>query len=127
MAICKICGHDKELHTVHISPDHTGQKVKHVGCHFTVASERLDFGLGEMPIKHSCSCHGVKENTYLMNGIKKYQKFLRELPKTSSNIYRRKEVESQIRRLRKSIKENPLNLLHWQRKQPLLTEVKQHD
>jgi len=115
--ICKVCGHLKSEHRSHIGPDHTGQKINHVGCNVVVKREDVDFmkEFGISSLGHSCSCHGVKENTYLQRGIDKYRKFLRGLPKTNDNLYKRKEIESQIRRLKKSIKENPLNLLHWQK------------
>ena len=115
--ICRICEHPKKEHTGHIAPDHTGQKINHIGCKVIMKTEYIKDFLGKgntMPMNHACSCHGFKPNTYLKQGIKKYLKFLRELPRTSDNIYKRKEIESTIRRFRKSIKENPKNLLHWQ-------------
>lgn len=120
---CRVCGHFKEEHRSHIGVDHTGEKVKHVGCRVVVKRSELElpeFGISS--VGHTCSCHGFKPNTYLRRAIKKYQKFLRGLPKTSDNLYKRKEIESAIRRFRKSIKENPENLLEWQ-KEKLKIEV----
>jgi hypothetical protein len=116
LKICRICNHPKENHTVHIGPDWTGQKIKHVGCKVIIKKEKIDFmdmfGIGE--IGHSCSCDGFKPNTKLKRAIKKYLKFLKEHPATSDNLYRRHQVKDAIKRFRKSIKENPKNLLHWQ-------------
>ena len=93
--------------------------MKETICHWKGCKKkiRVDDSLGKgntMPIGHTCSCHGVKPNTYLKKGIKKYQKFLRTLPKTVDNMYRRKEIQTFIRSSKKAIEENPKNLLWWQ-------------
>jgi len=113
--LCRICKHPKDEHHFHIAPDHTGQKIKHIGCRVIVKRSKIvmdEFGISS--IGHTCSCDGFKPNTTLKRAIKKYQKFLRGLERTSNNIYKRKEIEKVIRRFKKSIKENPKNLLHWQ-------------
>ncbi|MEE9339545.1 MAG: hypothetical protein V3U87_15840 [Methylococcaceae bacterium] len=113
--LCRVCGHPKDQHGSHIGPDWTGEKIKHVCCRFIVKRSEIDmheFGISS--IGHNCSCDGFKPNTSLKRAIKKYQKFLRGLERTSANIYKRREIEKVIRRFRKSIKENPENLLSWQ-------------
>jgi len=122
---CRVCGHLKSEHKGHVAPDWTGQKINHISCRVTVKTDYIEDFLykgNTMPIGHSCSCHGFKPNTSLKQAIKKYQKFLKTLPKTSDNLYRIKEVQSAIRRFRKSIKENPDNLLHWQKKEVLASQ-----
>ena len=119
---CKICGHPKSDHGSHIGPDHTGQKIKHIGCKVTVKRTKVDLrDIGISSIGHTCSCHGVKPNTSLKGAIKKYQKYLKELKNQEltadtirSNIYKIKEIKKVIRRFKKDIKENPKNLLWWQ-------------
>jgi len=114
--LCKICGHPKSDHNVHIGPDHTGKKTKHITCYFHVTKTvMIDGGpFGDIATNHCCSCDGFKPNTSTKRAIKKYQKYLKTLPKTSDNLFKRKEILSKIRSFRKSIKENPKNLLHWQ-------------
>ena len=114
---CRVCGHPKDEHRGHIAPDWTGQKVNHVGCRVIVKTDYIEDFLSKgntMPVGHSCSCDGFKPNTKLKRAIKKYKKFLKTLPLTVDNMYRRKEVESAIRRFKQMIKDNPKNLLHWQ-------------
>lgn len=115
---CRICGHPKSEHHVHVSPDLTGEKIKHVGCMVRMKTDYIEDFLGKgntMPIGHTCSCHGVKANTYLKSGIKKMLKKLKTLDKSLSvNIYRRKELKKYIKDFRKDINENPKNLLWWQ-------------
>jgi len=119
--ICKICGHSKDEHKSHIAPDHTGQKINHVGCRVVIKRSEIDmheFGISS--IGHTCSCDGFKPNTKLKRAIKKYQKYLKELERTSDNIYKRQEIKRVINRFKKSIKENPKNLLHWQLEQEVI-------
>jgi hypothetical protein len=106
--ICRISHHS------HIGPDHTHQKIKHIGCRVTVKKDKIDFmgDFGISEIGHACSCDGFKPNTSLKRAIKKYQKYLKGLPK--DDLYEIKEIKSVIRRFKKDIKENPKNLLHWQ-------------
>lgn len=114
--LCRVCGHPKEEHKGHIARDWTGEKTNHISCRIIVKRDSIN-GMemfGVTSIGHTCSCHGFKPNTSLKRAIKKYQKFLRGLPRTSDNIYKRREIEKTIRRFRKDIKENPKNLLHWQ-------------
>ena len=116
--VCRICNHPKSEHHSHIAPDHTGEKIKHVNCRVVIKTEIITDFLGkgnDMPIGHTCSCDGFKPNTSLKRAIKKYKKYLKDLPKVYENMYKRKEIQSTIRRFRQSIKENPDNLLHWQR------------
>ncbi len=116
--ICKVCGHPKDEHHSHVSPDLTGNKIKHIGCMVRVKIDYIEDFLGKgntMPIGHTCSCHGVKENTYLKSGIKNMLKKLKTLDKSlSQNIYRRRELMNYIKDFRKDIKENPKNLLWWE-------------
>jgi hypothetical protein len=76
---------------------------------------------GTIPVTHSCSCDGMKPNTSLKRAIKKYQKFLKEETDATlvKDMYIRKQVKDAIKRFKESIKENPENLLHWQRKEIL--------
>jgi len=115
--VCIICNHLKSEHHSHIAPDHTGEKIKHVNCRVVIKTDVITDFLAkgnDMPIGHTCSCDGFKPNTKLLRAIKKYQKYLRGLPKTVNNMYKRKEIEKVIRRFKKSIKQNPKNLLYWQ-------------
>lgn len=116
MELCRVCKHDKKLHGSHIGPDHTGQKIKHISCNFEVKRSKIDLDFfGITSIGHRCSCDGFKHNTSLKRAIKKYQKYLKTLDKNLSvNIYKISEIKKVIRRFRKSIKDNPKNLLHWQ-------------
>lgn len=121
--ICKICGHDKKEHRGHIAPDWTGRKVNHISCYFTVKRDDVSgfmSNLGVTSVGHACSCDGFKPNTSLKRAIKKYKKFLKELPQTSDNLYRRKEVMDAIKRFRKSIRDNPKNLLYWQKESEVI-------
>lgn len=118
--LCRICKHPKSQHHSHVAPDHTGQNIRHVGCMVVIKTDIITDFLGkgnDMPIGHTCSCDGFKPNTKLKRAIKKYQTYLRGLPKTVDNMYKRKEIEKVIRRFKKSIKENPKNLLHWQKEE----------
>jgi hypothetical protein len=116
--LCRICNHPTSKHHSHIGPDWTGQKIKHIGCIVVIKTDYIEDFLGEgntMPIGHTCSCHGFKPNTDLKRAIKKYQKYLKEHEDLSE--YRVKELKDVIRRFRKDIKDNPENLLHWQRRE----------
>jgi len=118
---CKVCGHLKSEHSVHVAPDHTGQKIKHVGCRVRVKTDYINDFLGQgntMSIGHTCSCHGVKPNTSLKNAIKKYQKYLKTLdPNLVCNMYRRKEIKEVIKRFKKDVEDNPENKLWWQKQE----------
>ncbi len=115
--LCRICGHPKSEHHIHIGPDHIESKVKHINCMVRVKVEYISDFLGEgntMPIGHTCSCHGFKPNTYLNQAIRKYKKYLKTLPINADTYFKRIELKKLIKQFKNDIKENPKNLLHWQ-------------
>lgn len=110
--VCQICGHSKSEHHSHIGPSLSGKKIKHVGCVVTMKRTPIDMKeFGITSIGHSCSCHGVKPNTYLKSGIREMMKARKD---KSVGSYERNELNRNIRRFKQDVKENPKNLLHWQ-------------
>ena len=119
--ICRLCGHPKKMHTGHIAKDLAGTRRNHINCNFIVKRTKIDLGaFGITDAGHSCSCHGFKPNTYLMQGIKSMKAKLKTLDKNLvSDMYEIRDLRKHIRRFKKDIQENPKNLLWWQREQSL--------
>lgn len=112
---CNICGHLKSEHHSHKHRDWCGQIITSISCRHTVGdTEIMNMGVfGDVPITHSCSCHGTTPNGYLKRAITKYKKFLRE-NKNKIPQYKVLEIKRAITSFRESIKENPNNKLWWQ-------------
>lgn len=116
---CSVCGHPKKDHLPHEHKDHRNKTVVTISCRHTIGqADSMDMGIfGNVAITHSCSCHGVKPNTYLKRAVTKYSKFIKE-NKEKLSSYKVSEIRERLRYFRKKIRENPENKLWWQMTKP---------